>query len=162
MHLYVGLDGVLADFAADVRRFFPTFIDIGDDMDPAYEALFWEAVRAYQASGGRLWYELDLMQDAVHLWTYLQPYTPCILTATGPRIYNGASQKRAWVYKYFGVDVVVQCVEKSRQKARYAHPEALLIDDRAKAILPWRDAGGIGILHTSAADTIAQIQALGL
>ena len=47
-------------------------------------------------------------------------------------------------------------------KHEYAAPNHILIDDRDKAILPWREAGGIGILHTSANDTIAQLKELGL
>jgi hypothetical protein len=47
-------------------------------------------------------------------------------------------------------------------KAAYAKPNHILIDDREKSIQPWREAGGIGILHTSAADTISQLQKLGL
>ena len=56
----------------------------------------------------------------------------------------------------------VECivVRKSPDKAQYAHPKAILIDDRMKSIEPWRAAGGIGILHTSAEDTIAQLQSI--
>jgi hypothetical protein len=37
-----------------------------------------------------------------------------------------------------------------------------LIDDRADNIQRWKDAGGVGVLHTSAADTIQQLKELGL
>ena len=51
-------------------------------------------------------------------------------------------------------------VSKSPDKAEYAHPYSILIDDREKSIDPWRTKGGIGILHTSAEETIAQLQAI--
>ena len=40
----------------------------------------------------------------------------------------------------------------------YATPNTILIDDMEKNIKAWVDAGGIGILHTSAADSIKQLQ----
>jgi hypothetical protein len=48
------------------------------------------------------------------------------------------------------------------QKQELAEPNAILIDDRIKNIEQWESAGGIGILHTSAADTISQLKKLGL
>jgi hypothetical protein len=37
-----------------------------------------------------------------------------------------------------------------------------LIDDRKDNIQQWIDSGGIGILHTSTASTIKQLEKLGL
>ena len=42
----------------------------------------------------------------------------------------------------------------------YAQKKNVLIDDRPKNIEAWEAAGGIGILHTSAADTIDQLKKL--
>jgi hypothetical protein len=39
---------------------------------------------------------------------------------------------------------------------------SILIDDRADTIREWDSQGGIGILHTSAANTIQQLKKLGL
>jgi len=47
-------------------------------------------------------------------------------------------------------------------KKNYAAPNHILIDDRESNIDQWRAAGGIGILHTSAAGTIQQLKKLGL
>ena len=49
---------------------------------------------------------------------------------------------------------------KKIAQAAYAKPGSVLIDDRPKNINAWIDAGGIGILHKNAADTIAQLQDL--
>ena len=46
---------------------------------------------------------------------------------------------------------------KGSQKAAFAHKKAVLIDDREKNIDCWVEAGGIGILHTKADDTIAKL-----
>ena len=50
----------------------------------------------------------------------------------------------------------------SYNKKDYADKNSILIDDYSKNIEQWRAAGGIGILHTSAEDTIKQLQKLGL
>lgn len=41
-------------------------------------------------------------------------------------------------------------------------PGDILIDDMEKNITRWVEAGGVGILHVNAADTIEQLKALGL
>jgi len=38
----------------------------------------------------------------------------------------------------------------------------ILIDDSIKKIDPWNANGGIGILHTSASNTISKLKELGL
>jgi hypothetical protein len=40
------------------------------------------------------------------------------------------------------------------QKAKFAAPNHILIDDMEKNITAWEAAGGIGILHKNATDTI--------
>ena len=44
----------------------------------------------------------------------------------------------------------------------YKDENKILIDDMEKNIQQWRDNGGIGILHTSTADTIKQLKELGI
>ena len=53
-------------------------------------------------------------------------------------------------------------VDGGKEKYQYAAPNHILIDDRLVSIEPWVNAGGIGILHTSAVDTIEQLKELGL
>ena len=49
----------------------------------------------------------------------------------------------------------------ARDKARYASPGAVLVDDREKARDPWETAGGRFILHRNAEDSIAELVRLG-
>ena len=44
----------------------------------------------------------------------------------------------------------------------YANEHSILIDDMQKNIDQWKAAGGIGILHTNAKDTIKKLKDLGL
>ena len=60
-----------------------------------------------------------------------------------------------------GYDKILTTVSGA-DKHKYAAPNHILIDDRMKAIGPWRKAGGIGILHKDTKDTIAKLKLLGL
>ena len=68
--------------------------------------------------------------------------------------------KVEWIKKYVDPSVVVNCTFTGSQKAAYAMKKNVLIDDRKKNIEAWEAAGGIGILHTSAAETIEQLKKL--
>jgi len=46
----------------------------------------------------------------------------------------------------------------TKNKSQYAKPGAVLIDDREKYVNPFINAGGIGILHTSATTSLQELQ----
>jgi hypothetical protein len=48
-------------------------------------------------------------------------------------------------------------VNNKEQKAKYATPTSILIDDSIGCITPFASAGGYGILHTNSADTINKL-----
>lgn len=161
--IFVDMDGVLADFDKGVKKILDEPLDSHKyDTDPNYRTRMWKAVEKYSQQGGRLWYELPLMSDALTLWKHVKKYNPTILTAAGNPMYGAAEQKRQWIKERINRNVQVLTTKKSREKAQYAAPNHILIDDRKKSIDPWVAAGGIGILHTSAADTIKQLKELGL
>lgn len=156
--LFVDLDGVLVDFDKQME-------DIGFprqrmEADKKAKREFWATVGAMAKRGEPFWGTMDPMPDAFQLWNYIKKYNPQILSATG-HVGNGVPEKRQWVAKYLG-NPETHLVRKSEDKAKFAAPTHILIDDRKKSIEPFVAAGGIGILHTSAADTISQLQRLGL
>ena len=51
---------------------------------------------------------------------------------------------------------------KASGKAKYAAPNAILIDDRSDNIQAWKSAGGIGILYKSTDQVINELSKLGL
>ena len=159
--IFVDIDGVLADFVAGVAKLIPDYDDKRYESDSKYRSMMWKAVEKFSKEGGELWYELPLMHDAKELWEYIRKYNPQILSATGRKSYGAGRQKRAWIKKHFG-NVKVNLTEKAREKAQHAKKGYILIDDKLKAIDPWKAAGGIGIHHTSTANTIAQLKKLGL
>ncbi len=158
-HIYVDLDGVLADLITKMEEI--TGHTLSDDNERDKSA--WKKFHDTIGSGERLFAEFELLPDANQLWNYIQKYNPSILTATGKMYAKEVDeQKREWVKKHFSGYDKIYTVIASGQKAKFAWPDSILIDDRMKSIGPWRDRGGIGIQHTSAANTIAQLKELGL
>lgn len=158
------LDGVLADFekrALELAGYAP-------DHDPQNKKLrtdFWKKVNEHIRVPGQTFFEtMDKMADADELFEYVKHRKPFILSATGNHFSAASTEKRNWVRKHFGHEMANYAVfvRDARNKAEYALPHRILIDDRRKAIDPWIEAGGIGILHKNTESTIAQLKELGL
>jgi hypothetical protein len=93
------------------------------------------------------------------LWDYIEKYKPTLLSAPS-REESSRIGKRIWVKRNMpGTKLLLKSAER---KQEYATSNAILIDDRADNIQRWNDAGGIGIHHTSTANTIDQLKKLGL
>ena len=91
--------------------------------------------------------------------SYIKPYKPDLLSAPS-REDSSRIGKHVWVkQKLPGTKLILRY---AKQKKELATPESILIDDRQINIDQWEAAGGIGILHTSADDTISQLKQLGL
>ncbi len=153
--IMVDMDGVLADFIRGVN----------DKIEGGYiegnNTQLWKDIKKYSNQGGRLWAELEPMADAMELWNYVKQYNPQILTSGGNPAFGADEQKHEWIKRVIG-NPKVNIVRKSGEKAGLATPQTILIDDLRKSIDPWVAAGGIGILHTSAKNTIAELKKLGL
>lgn len=156
--IYVDLDGVLADFELHLFERYGLRVHTCDD------GAMWEAINHYDANHGEWFYDLQPMHDAHMLWDYVKKYNPTILTATGRVEATASGQKRRWAQQHFGVpDDRVITVRKSEMKAQWAKPNAILIDDNfPRSITSWTAAGGIGIIHSNARLSIAELKRLGL
>ena len=153
--LMVDMDGVLADFIKGVNDFIKGGYTEGNNKQ------MWKDIKEYSNNGGRLWADLDPMPDAMELWNYVKPHNPEILTSAGNPAFGADEQKQEWIANRIG-NPKVNIVRKSAEKANMAAPNIILIDDLRKSIDPWVAAGGIGILHKSAAKTIEELKKLGL
>lgn len=156
--IFVDLDGVLANLDAHVKSITgKSFLELR-----ALGTGFTEFCAAERANGNTIFDLLDKMPDADQLWNYVAKYNPNILTATGFPVEKATAEKIRWVHdNLHGFDRIFTTTS-GVDKYKYAAPNHILIDDFPKSINPWQEAGGIGILHTSADDTIAQLQKLGL
>lgn len=68
-------------------------------------------------------------------------------------------EKEEWVKTHLGSGVKVIC---DPEKFKYAAENHVLIDDTTKKIIPWQEANGIGVFHTTSGDTIRKLKELGL
>ncbi len=161
--IYCDMDGVTSNFrkkALEVAGVIP-------EQDPNDKKLrndFWKAIGAHIKRGNKFFEDMEPMEDAFILWDYIKPYDATICSATG-HIANAGIEKRNWVRIHLGVEVsnAAIFVRNGEDKGNlHAAPGRILIDDRKKILGPWVDKGGIGILHTSALDTIEQLKELGL
>ena len=152
--IFVDMDGVLADFVTGVQG--PKYLN-GPLTDFIYED------HKIALSNKGLFKDLPLMpgmKDLINAVKDTGVYWE-ILTCTGELNRKKVAQdKTIWIREHVDPGVVITCTFKGEQKAAYAKPDSILIDDRPRNIKAWTDAGGIGILHKNAADTIAQLQDL--
>ena len=111
------------------------------------------------------------MPDAQRLWDFIGKYDPFILTAI-PRASRGPISKRAamdkarFMKRWFGVSQDKMYPVMRADKMRFAKDGRdgrpnLLIDDHSKNIAQFQSAGGIGVHHTSAANSIKQLKKIG-
>ena len=149
--IYCDMDGVIADFDKGYKEL--TGREASFDT-PKEE--FWAPI---QKAGAEFWIKLQWMPDGKQLWEFIKPYNPQLLSAPS-KDESSKIGKFVWVKRNVpGTKLILRSAER---KQEFATPNSILIDDRADTIQRWKDAGGVGILHTSAADTIQQLKDLGL
>jgi len=153
--IFSDMDGVLTDFEGRFEKY-------SDGMKPAdYEKKFgkdkfWELV---DGEGVAFWVGMPWMSDGERYWDYIKDYDTQLLSSPS-RSNTSRLGKRLWVRN--NMPGVKLTLAQAYLKKNYAAPNHILIDDRKSNIDEWREEGGIGILHTSAADTIRQLKKLGL
>ena len=149
---YCDLDGVLVDFNKG-------YYDLtGKDISGSFhsDVDFWNPINA---AGRKFWADLEWIKDGKKLWDYIKKYNPTILSAPSRQIESRVG-KHDWMRRELpGVRLILRSPETKRE---FANPNSILIDDRESNVIQWKESGGISILHTSAEDTIKQLQTLNL
>ena len=150
--IFCDMDGVLVDFDGGYKKL--TNKDIKGTFSNDEE--FWDPI---SKAGIKFWTGLKWLPDGKQLWDYIKQYNPKLLSAPS-REESSKIGKRIWVKRNLpGVPLLLKA---AKYKQEYASPDAILIDDRKDNVDRWNAAGGVGIYHTSASDTIKQLQKLGL
>jgi len=153
--IYCDMDGVLVDFVKGYYEL--TGVDTTNYVNSTPE--FWQPV---DEQGPAYWANLDWTRDGQQLWSYIKKYKPNILSSPS-RSLTSRVGKEAWVQIHIPKSQYKELFLYPRhEKQLFAGENKILIDDLAKTIDEWNDKGGIGILHTSAANTITQLKKLGL
>jgi hypothetical protein len=151
--IYCNMDGVLVDFEEGYEKL--TGINIRGRHVKGDEK-FWEPRKQ---AGAAFWIRLKWMPDGKQLWDYINKYNPILLSAPSKEESSRVG-KRVWVKRNLpGVKLILR---PASQKQQFSGENKILIDDREDNIEQWRNKGGIGILHTSASNTIKQLKELEL
>lgn len=134
------MDGVLADWEG---AFIPQY---GDPSRMTEEELN-KIKRKISDSGFYL--NLKPIEEGVELFKYLRTLgNVAILTSVGK--YNSelvAEHKKKWLIENLGYLPDFYYTKSSKEKAAYVD-KGVLIDDRVKAVMPFKAAGGKAILFT--------------
>jgi hypothetical protein len=151
--IYCDMDSVLVDFDKGYEDLTGMSTKEADAKGPEF---FWKPI---SDAGAAFWIRLKWMPDGNELWNYIKQYNPSLLSAPSKEE-SSKIGKRVWVKRNLpGVKLILA---NAVNKQNYSGENKILIDDREKNIEQWRSKGGIGILHTSASDTIKQLKELGL
>jgi hypothetical protein len=148
------MDGVLVDFEKGYTELTNTTPSKSFDG----KAEFWEPINK---AGAEWWANLDWMSDGQTLWSYIKKYKPYILSAPS---WDPSSRvgKEAWCRMNIPNQYKKLLLYPRNQKQLFAAEDKILIDDMEQTINEWNKSGGIGILHTSATNTIKQLKKLKL
>lgn len=149
--VYVDMDGVLTDFDKAVRA-------IGGERglpDDASKEDTDQMFKRIDEAGPEFWSGMDWMPGAKKLWEKIRLFNPVLLSSPGDLRYAKRG-KQDWVNKNIpGVTLYLD-----KDKYQWAERDAVLIDDSAKNIGAWRQAGGIGILHENPEKTEIELLSL--
>lgn len=145
------MDGVLVDFDRGFKEQF------GCKPDELARHIMWDKV----LNTPDYWFNLPPKDDAFELIAYLHQFDFIILTGLPHHGFDKANiEKRRWIEKHLGNDIKVICC-LSKEKQNYLQQGDILIDDFQSNIDRWVNAGGLGILHKTAAQTITTLRELG-
>jgi phosphopantetheine adenylyltransferase len=158
--IFCDLDSVLVDFDKGYEQLtgLSTKNNFIQDKDQ-----FWEEFRNNLSKKNmteyEYWSKLDWTNDGKILWNYIKKYNPYILTAPS-RDPQSKEGKKAWTTRLDNMKNIY--FRSSDTKHHFSGSNRILIDDRDSIIKDWISNGGIGILHTSAKNTIEQLKKIGL
>jgi len=164
--LFCDMDGVLSDWDSQFEKEAGMTID---EFQKEYSKnASWKLVGK---AGEQFWAGMEWMPDGIDLWAFIRKFNPIILSSPSldPKSITG---KAKWLKKNLNWDFPYitkkeDWTGKERtifygNKFEFATgPQDILIDDTPKKLDAWVAAGGTGILHTSAKETIAELKKLG-
>lgn len=157
--VHLDMDGVLSDFRkAAIELHGPNYEKLGRTNPVA----FW---RPITKQIDNFFSHLDPLPDALELYDFVSTIPDIdikILTAL-PRpegkAITVAQDKTDWIHRHIDDKLEVITVIGGKNKSKYCNAvNDILIDDTKRNLDAWEEAGGIGILHTSASETIKQLK----
>lgn len=161
--IYVDMDGVIADFDQRFKNL--SGMSAVEYKNKNGTQAFWDFID--EENKIKFWVGIPPMEGASELISFVSNYDYEILTAPSIKDQSRLG-KNLWVKNHVGKIFPT----KPKVNFRYSKEKHkikpsltsfdILIDDRASIIDNWNAAGGNGILHTSAPQTISKLKKLGL
>ena len=168
--LYLDMDGVLVDFDKRAMEIYPKFAGMADwfhrgigsksEYTKLYTGMLFKIMRTKD-----FWINLPWTQDGKELFNYVEKKFHSeqvgILTAPMNQDPRCEPEKWEWVQRHLKIipkKLFFCSINKEQYVGRIPGKLQILIDDREKNITAWRHAGGIGIYHKSAGDSIRQLE----
>jgi hypothetical protein len=148
------MDGVLVDF----EKGYYDLTGTPTKQFPKGDNSFWQPI---SDAGAGFWANLPWMPDGQELWRYIKKYKPNILSSPSSDPSSKVG-KEAWLKTHLQNSYKKAYFYNRANKQLFSDKNRILIDDLPNTISEWNAKGGIGILHTSAANTIKELKKLGL
>lgn len=163
--IFLDLDGVMVNLEL------PIYVQHGVVFGKTHE---WELEQVWLKTTEEFWATCPPEDDYEALYSIISHLDPVVLTAVPHTFKQGSSQsmtcelgKRKWVHDNLSPRQASRMIVTYSKLKQEVIPKDIdhkhlyiLIDDMKRNIERWQAAGGTGILHTSAADTIKQLQAI--
>ncbi len=166
MRIFCDMDGVLSDWDSQFEK--EAGMTIEEFQKEYSKNASWKLVGK---AGEAFWAGMEWMPDGIDLWSFIRKYNPTILSSPSldPKSITGKAKwlkkNLNWDFPYITKKEDWTGQEKTifyGNKFEFATgPSDILIDDTPKKLDAWVAAGGTGILHTSAKETIAELKKLG-
>lgn len=159
--IFVDMDGVVADF--DKR-----FTDLSGMSPSDFESkhgktAFWDFIDVEHKLA--FWIGIPPMPDAQTLIDFVSKYDYEMLTAPSIKkesLMGKGLWMKNWTKRGLFPSKPKVNYKPAKNKHQFAASNHILIDDKPSTIDSWKAAGGVGILHTSAGNTIKQLKKLEL
>ena len=153
--IFCDMDGVLTDFLGGIARHLGKKSFEQGDID---KVLLTDA-----GTSKGWWVALDPLPDQKTLWKYISQYNIQILSACPSICRNDKAVmagKKAWIKKHCKPSPSKVNIVQRRDKKNFADSNHILIDDHERNTKDFEFAGGHGIVHTSAINTIKQLKGM--
>lgn len=154
--IFVDQDDVLAEFYGTAATI------LGAPFQSLPPAVRWGRLEQVE----NLFLHLPVREGALELWRGLQGRGRLHVLTAAPRptglLHTAPADKEEWIRRHICATTPVLVAESGLHKTRWAHPRAILIDNLERNTDAFIAAGGLAVVHTSAADTLRQLDALRL
>lgn len=160
IHVYIDMDGVLADFDNGVRRLCHREPLNQSCCTHAETDALWDDIRQVP----HFYAQLDPIEGSIAMVQaiYAQLGDRCQILTGIPKphrhIENTIEDKVEWVRRLVSVDIRVNIVYRAEKQQFCTGPQDILIDDYDKNICEWQAAGGTGILFRDSQQTLEELQ----